>query len=104
MKALYETENKVDNVDRLVFQHPIEHLLQLPAKRFKDWTIRTDKYIKDALVRANRRIQEGTRSITQYFHPIARTVNTNSEDGFETKGLRHPVPNPWRNQTYLMPP
>lgn len=84
VKALYAMHDQVDNIDRLVFQNPIEAIMNLPAKRLKDWTKRTDKYIKDSLVRANRRIREGTRSITQYFLPIARTINTNSEEGFET--------------------
>lgn len=70
VKAIYATHDSIDEADRKILQQPIEQIMQLPSKRLKDWTTKAEKYVKDALTRAGKRIKMQTKSITSYFQPI----------------------------------
>jgi hypothetical protein len=64
----------------------MKETLKLPKKVLQDWIKRTGHFVKIGLKRANLRLKQGNRSITQFFQPTLhnRTNVANNHAGLYT--------------------
>jgi hypothetical protein len=69
-RVLYELKPKLDRIDQLPLETPIENILALPTRTLKDWVTRTESFVKQGLQRARQRLKTSNHHITRFFPPL----------------------------------
>jgi hypothetical protein len=75
VQALYATRTRLNNIDQLPFDTPIEAIMAFPLNQLEHWLKRTTKIVKAGLIRARHQDRLQMRPL-QFYFPIRPTPPT----------------------------
>jgi hypothetical protein len=69
VQAKYAQKPTLDTIDQQVFTPSERSTLLMPVTQIQDWIKRTESFVKNGIKRAQKRLKQSNKSITQFFHP-----------------------------------